>query len=100
MLRLEPVFAQYEVVFATVDQGYAFELADRKLLTINDATRWNKVGLLRLAFKLLRIIIVERPDAIISTGAAPGFLALRIGRLLGAKTIWLDSIANAERLSL
>ena len=100
MLRLEPIFAQYEVVFATVDQGYGFELGGRKLLTINDATRWNKLGLLRLAFRLLRIIVAERPDAIISTGAAPGFLAIRIGRLLGARTIWLDSIANAERLSL
>jgi UDP-N-acetylglucosamine:LPS N-acetylglucosamine transferase len=100
MLRLEPMFAHYEVVFATVDPGYAFELADRKLLTINDATRWDKLGLIRLALRLLRIIVVERPDAVISTGAAPGFLAIRIGRLFGAKTIWLDSIANAERLSL
>jgi UDP-N-acetylglucosamine:LPS N-acetylglucosamine transferase len=97
---MEPLFAQYEVVFVTVDQGYGFELDGRKLLTINDATRWNKLGLLRLAFRLLRIMATERPDAIISTGAAPGFLAIRIGRLLGAKTIWVDSIANAERLSL
>lgn len=100
MLRLEPLFAGYEVIFATVDPGYGFELAERKLVTINDATRWDKIGLLRLAFRLLRIIMTERPDAIISTGAAPGYLALRIGKLLKTKTIWLDSIANAEQLSL
>jgi hypothetical protein len=41
-----------------------------------------------------------RPDVVISTGAAPGFLALRLGRLLGARTIWVDSVANGEELSM
>ena len=40
------------------------------------------------------------PDVIVSTGAAPGYIALRLGRLLGSRTIWLDSIANVERLSM
>jgi hypothetical protein len=49
----------------------------------------------------LYIILRERPDVIISTGAAPGYFALWIGRrLLGARTIWIDSIANVDRLSL
>ena len=54
----------------------------------------------RATLKLLWIICTERPDVIISTGAAPGYIALRIGKLIGAKTVWLDSIANAEELSL
>ena len=37
---------------------------------------------------------------VISTGAAPGYFAVRIGRMLGARTLFLDSIANAEELSL
>ena len=41
-----------------------------------------------------------RPDAVITTGAAPGYFALRLGRLFGARTIWIDSMANAEELSL
>jgi hypothetical protein len=45
-------------------------------------------------------MIKHRPDVVISTGAASGYFALRIGKLFGAKTIWLDSIANAEELSL
>jgi hypothetical protein len=67
---------------------------------VNDATRWNKFGLLVLLLRLLRILLRERPEVIISTGAAPGYLALRIGRWLGARTIWIDSIANVERLSM
>ena len=46
------------------------------------------------------IMLRERPDVIISTGAAPGLLAVVLGKLMGARTLWLDSIANADRLSL
>lgn len=49
------------------------------------------------AFKLVKRI---RPDVVISSGAAPGLMCLLAGRLLGAKTIWMDSIANAEEMSL
>jgi UDP-N-acetylglucosamine:LPS N-acetylglucosamine transferase len=45
-------------------------------------------------------VLRARPDVIISTGAAPGILGIFFGRLIGAQTIWIDSIANAEELSL
>jgi hypothetical protein len=41
-----------------------------------------------------------RPDVVISTGAAPGYFAILFGKKLGAKTIWLDSIANVDELSM
>jgi hypothetical protein len=44
--------------------------------------------------------LVEKPDVVISTGAAPGYFAIRIGRLLRMRTIWIDSIANADELSM
>ena len=53
-----------------------------------------------LAVRMLLIVIKVRPDVVISTGAAPGCLAIRFGKLLGARTIWIDSIANVERLSM
>lgn len=46
------------------------------------------------------IVIRERPDVVVTTGAAPGLVVLALARLLGARTVWVDSIANAERLSL
>jgi UDP-N-acetylglucosamine:LPS N-acetylglucosamine transferase len=41
-----------------------------------------------------------RPDAVITTGAAPGYVALRLAKLRGCRTVWLDSIANAEEISM
>jgi len=49
---------------------------------------------------IARHVVRERPAGVFSTGAAPGCFAILVGRLLGARTIWLDSIALSERLSL
>jgi hypothetical protein len=42
----------------------------------------------------------ERPEVVVSTGSAPGFFCLLAGRLIGARTLWIDSVANAEQLSM
>ena len=65
-----------------------------------DANRWQKLRLLRSLLQIVLILARTRPDVVITTGAAPGYFALRLGRLMGARTIWVDSIANAEELSL
>lgn len=49
----------------------------------------------QVALKVLRF----RPDVVVTTGAAPGFAALLFGKMIGAKTIWIDSIANSEEMS-
>lgn len=47
-----------------------------------------------------KVVRDARPGVVVSTGAAPGLVALIVGKLVGAKTIWIDSVANVERLSL
>ena len=101
LLRLRPAFANCDVVFATVGQGYHANIGtDAEFRLIPDANRWNKLGLLRALFAIFRLVWRERPDVVISTGASPGYFAIRIGNLFGARTIWVDSIANGEELSL
>jgi len=100
LLRLRPALLEHDVTFVTVDAAYGADLDGECLSVVNDATRWNKFGLLLLALRIVAILLRVRPDVVISTGAAPGFLAIRLAKLVGARTIWLDSIANVERLSL
>ena len=69
------------------------------MYAIIDATAWNKFKLLYQAFQVLVILLRERPEVVISTGAAPGYFALRMAKLLGANTIWIDSIANVDSMS-
>lgn len=101
LLRLQPAFTNNDVVFATTKPGYRSDIgSDAGFRLIPDANRWNKLGLLRVFFAIFRLILHEQPDVVISTGAAPGYFAIRIGNLFGARTIWVDSIANAQELSL
>jgi len=67
---------------------------------VPDCNRWKKLKLIKSAARIFSLILKENPDVIVSTGAAPGYFAVRLGRLLSKKTIWVDSIANAEVLSL
>ncbi len=63
----------------------------------------NREHPLRAACVLLRsiaILLRERPDVVLSTGAAPGCMACFLGKLMGAKVVWADSITNVKRLSL
>lgn len=98
--RLRPVLAEHDVAFITTDAGYREELPEFRIHAVADASRNKKLKLVLLAFQVLKVLLRERPDVVISTGAAPGYFALRLGRLLGARTIWVDSIANVDEVSL
>lgn len=101
LLRLRPAFANCDVVFATSKEGYRADIGpEAEFRLIPGANRWDKLALLRVLLAVLRLIWCERPDVVVSTGAAPGYFAIRIGKLFGARTIWVDSIANSDELSL
>lgn len=100
LLRLRPAFDGCETSYVCVRPDYRVDVPGCRFFAVNDATRWNKFGLLLLAFRILVVVLRVRPDVVVSTGAAPGYFALRFGKMLGARTVWLDSIANVEQLSM
>lgn len=101
LLRLRPAFDGCAVTYATVRVGYQQDLEPGSdFCVIPDSNRWSKIRLLRTAFAITCLLLRLRPDVVVSTGAAPGYFALRIGKWLGARVAWIDSIANAEELSL
>lgn len=100
LLRVSKAFDGCELTFVTVHKSYRSQVPDHQFYVIDDANRQDKLGLIRAAGRLAWIICIERPDIIVSTGAAPGYIALRLGRMTGARTLWLDSIANVDELSL
>ena len=58
------------------------------------------ISLVRSAAAILILLLRERPDVVISTGAAPGYFGVRLGKWLGARAVWVDSVANAEEPSM
>lgn len=100
LLRLRPAFEGCEVTYATVQPSYAAQVPGERFYAFTDATRWSRWDLIKMILEVCWIVFRTRPNVVISTGAAPGVVALRVGKLLGAKTIWLDSIANVETMSM
>jgi UDP-N-acetylglucosamine:LPS N-acetylglucosamine transferase len=100
LLRLRPAFEGTNLIFATVHSGYRADVPGCEFRIIKDGNRSQKIALLKSAASILFLLLVERPDVVISTGAAPGYFAVRFGKLLRMKTIWVDSVANAEELSM
>ena len=67
---------------------------------IDDFSRTDVWKILRVMRQVWRIIRKEKPDVLISTGAAPGLAAIVVARAMGITTIWIDSIATRSKLSL
>lgn len=109
LMRLRPAWAGFRVTYVTTDADFHQTVRQHAeqdgeptpdFHTVTEANRWQKWRLIKQLLGIALILIRCRPDVVLSTGAAPGYFALRVARLLGAKTIWIDSIANAEELSM
>jgi len=98
--RLSAVWEDQDVIFITNDSSLKSHVGNAKFETVIDANMEQKFKLILLAVQTFSKVMKHRPDVIISTGAAPGFFALIWGKVIGAKTVWVDSVANAEELSL
>ncbi|MCI5226262.1 MAG: UDP-N-acetylglucosamine--LPS N-acetylglucosamine transferase [Candidatus Electrothrix sp. AX2] len=98
--RLNSAFAGYHLTYVSTNPDLEEQNPNDSFFTVPDASRWDKMRIFFLALQTLWIIIRIRPDIVISTGALPGFFAVFFGKKLGARTVWVDSIANSDQLSL
>ncbi|MBV8972601.1 MAG: hypothetical protein JO290_09955 [Sphingomonadaceae bacterium] len=99
LLRLRPAWDGCDVAYATVHADSAADVPGARFFSFRDASRKNKAAFAVVALQLLRIVTAVRPDVVVTTGSAPALLAILYGRLLGARTLWIDSIANSEVMS-
>lgn len=108
LFRLRPAWDGMALTYATTNgslrRTVMEDACDRVqpapgFFVIPEANSWNKLKLLRTLLAVTILVVRIRPDILVTTGAAPGYFALRIARLLGVRTVWIDSIANARTLS-
>ncbi|RZK77237.1 MAG: oligosaccharide biosynthesis protein Alg14 [Pedobacter sp.] len=100
LLRLIPAFENEELLFLSTSDKFRDTVKGYEYHSVTNAHRGDKIKLLYMAFEIMKKVYTIKPDVIVTTGAAPGLLAIIAGKYLGAKTIWIDSIANVEKLSL
>jgi len=101
MRRILPAFEGLDLFFVGVEPGPDPALGPVRYYPIGNFTRKNPQAILGVIRTLRGIVRAEAPELAVTTGAGPGLMALATAKLVGgSRTIWIDSIANTERLSL
>lgn len=99
-MLLRATLQHYSVRYATTNQDMAKQHGIHDADCLPDCNQNTPLASLQCAIKAFMLVMRQRPDAIISTGSAPGFFCLLAGRIFGARTLWIDSVANAEEMSM
>ena len=101
LYMLKSFWSKHERFFVTFDKEDARSLlADEKMITCYHPTNRSLKGLFintLLAWKVLR---KERPDLIISSGAASAVPFFYLGKLMGIKTIYIEVIDRIDHSTL
>ncbi len=101
LLKMIDSWDNYEAVYVSTSHVVASKLSQfGKTYIVGECNREHLIQSVKVFFRCFTIAVKERPDYVLSTGAAPGFFLCITAKLFGAKVIWVDSIANVNRLSL
>lgn len=100
LLLVSETLEDLSPVFVTTKQELLRQAGKTNGIAVEDCNRNQPLKTLKCVLQCARIVFGMRPRVIISTGAAPGLICIALGKLIGAKGIWIDSFANVEQLSM
>ena len=90
LYMLKPFWKNKERFWVTFDKEDARSLLkDEKMYSVYYPSNRSIKALLINTWRALRILPKEKPDLIISSGAAPAIPFFWIGKLMGAKTVYI-----------
>ena len=95
--QLKDVYKKYDC-FYVVSRTKATEAMKQKHYIVSDLVRTNKIVMVlrmtRMLFEQFGIFIKEKPDVILTTGAAVAIPMCIIGKLFHRKVIYIESYAR------
>ncbi|ARQ91751.1 glycosyl transferase [Stenotrophomonas maltophilia] len=101
LMLMRPALASAEVLYLTTLDGLPQRSGISSFALLKECNRNDLAAIGVNSWRILNAFRKFRPDVVISTGALPGLIALTIAKFVfRARTIWVDSIANGERLSM
>lgn len=101
LLKIAPVRQGYDIFCLTTMEAVRGKLQPFGPVTVvGECNRQHPMRVFKVFVRCVKVVVREKPDIIISTGAAVGCITCFLGKLVGSKIIWMDSITNVERLSL
>jgi UDP-N-acetylglucosamine:LPS N-acetylglucosamine transferase len=101
LLEASENWPQSPSFYVTTLEALAEKLAQKgPVYVIGECNRLHPLKALQVFIRSLKIVMKERPDVVITTGSLPLAIVCLSAKLFGAKIVWIDSIANVERLSM
>lgn len=100
LMLLRDGFEDQRIFYVTTSNEIADFYGIDLFSTIPDCNQNQPIKSILCFISALWIVARLRPKVVLSTGAAPGFFCILAGRLFGSRTLWIDSIANGEELSM
>lgn len=95
--QLKEVYNKYDCFFV-VSRTKATEAMKQKHYIVSDLVRKNRImmflRMIRMMFEQFGIFLKERPDVILTTGAAVAIPMCVIGKLFHKKVIYIESYAR------
>jgi len=88
-------------IYITTQKLLANKLQEKgKTYVIGEANRYHPFSAFKILIQGFEIMIMDKPDVIITTGSLPIAIICLVAKIFRKKVIWIDSIANTERFSL
>ena len=101
LMMLKPIWETAERFWVTFDKIDANSLLKKeKLYHCYFPTNRNIKNLIKNTFLAIRILRKERPKLIISTGAAVAVPFFYLGKLMGAKTVYIEVFDRIDKPTL
>lgn len=98
LMQLRPWWEDKDRFWVTFDkQDSRSILKDEKKYWCYFPTNRNFKNLIRNTFLAIKLLKKEKPDLIISTGAAPAIPFFYLGKLFGAKVIYIEVYDRIEK---
>lgn len=97
---LRPAFEGHDVFYIATLPGLPQAYGAEPAAVVSDCNRNKPLAAVLSVIQITGHVMRLRPHVVITTGALPGLIGLALGRLIGARTVWIDSVANAEKLSM
>jgi UDP-N-acetylglucosamine:LPS N-acetylglucosamine transferase len=101
MLALEAAWGDMSRTWVTLPAADTRTLlAGETTVFGHSPTNRNVPNLVRNFLLAIRVVRTERPDVILSTGAGVAVPFFVVGKLLGARLVYVESVTRTARLSL
>ena len=95
--QLKDVYKKYDCFFV-VPRTKATVCMKEKHYIVLDLIRTNRIveviRMVRMMFEQLRIFLIEKPDVVLTTGAAVAIPMCIVGKIFGKKVIYIESFAR------